>query len=323
MIRVFKKQVVVSIFFVIVFLCAAPLRAELVDMIAARVNDQIILLSDIRIRLAQTVPQEKLKTLTGDARADLEKRALDQIIEEKMLVHYAASLGISVDENLIEKNIQAIKKNNNMADWQLEEALSREGITMDEYHEVLKEQRLISLVMNQEVTSQVFVDDKEVKSYYDKNSAEFMTDEEIRVRHIFVKSSDETPPEKQERAKSRIDDILKRLRKGEDFTELAKIYSEDTTASSGGDLGFFVRGKMVAAFEDVAFGLNVGDISDVVKTGFGYHIIQCLEKKAKSPLPFEDAKVVVKNKLFGVKANEKKIKLIEKLKKDIIVEKKL
>jgi len=162
----------------------------------------------------------------------------------------------------------------------------RQGLNRDpEYQEALMEFKkgtLITMLIKKELEEKIKVDAKEVRDYYEKQMGV-----EVRARHILVNT------------KAEADDILKRLQKGERFAELAKELSKDTgSAINGGDLGFFGRGKMVPEFEKTAFSLKVGEISNPVKTPFGYHIIQITDKKDADLRDFEEVKDAIERRLL-------------------------
>jgi peptidyl-prolyl cis-trans isomerase D len=120
----------------------------------------------------------------------------------------------------------------------------------------------------------VAVSQEEIKAYYDVNVDDFVIQEEVRTRHILIKVASDAAPEKIEEARKRAEGILAKAKGGEDFAALAEKYSEGPTAKKGGDLGYFPRGRMVREFEDVAFSLQPGELSPVVRTQFGFHIIK-------------------------------------------------
>ncbi len=140
------------------------------------------------------------------------------------------------------------------------------------------------------------VTDEEAKKYYDEHKEEFQLGERIRVRHIVVKTLEEAQ------------EIKKRLERGEDFAELARKYSISPAAKWGGDLGYIQRGQVGKEFEKAAFSLKKpGDISDIVKTTFGYHIIKLEDRKPPQQLSFEEVKDKIKNRL----KEEKRSKILE------------
>ncbi|GAB4542367.1 MAG: peptidylprolyl isomerase [Thermodesulfovibrionia bacterium] len=177
--------------------------------------------------------------------------------------------------------------------------------------EEFKRMTLLSTLLKKEVEDKAVVAEAEIKEYYDKHPQEFRTDQ-VRASHILVEKEDE--------AKA----IIERLKKGEDFSKIAESLSKDPgSASRGGDLGFFGRGRMIPEFEEVAFSLKPGEVSQPLKTRFGYHIIKVTEKKEGDILPFEQVKDKINNKLISEKQRKLFESLIERLTKDSKIEKKV
>jgi peptidyl-prolyl cis-trans isomerase C len=169
--------------------------------------------------------------------------------------------------------------------------------------EDFKKMTLLSILIKREIEEKAVVSDEEVKKYYDNNKEEFRTDM-VRASHILVDTEDDAR------------EILKRIKNGEDFAELAKSFSKDSgSASRGGDLGFFGRGKMIPEFERVAFGLKPGEVSKPLKTRFGYHIIKVTEKKEGTQLAFSDVKDRIREKLISERQSELFESLINRLMK--------
>ncbi|WP_256466739.1 peptidylprolyl isomerase [Tepidibacter aestuarii] len=164
------------------------------------------------------------------------------------------------------------------------------------------------------------INDEKLKEYYETNKAEYKK-EEVKASHMLFMTVDNNqkplPDEEQKAAKKKAEDILVRAKNGEDFASLAKEYSEDTvSANNGGDLGYFGRGVMVPEFEKVAFELETGEISDLVESPFGYHIIKVMDK-VNEIIPFEDVKSQIKVNIETDSYKEK----IEQLEKDTKIEK--
>lgn len=151
---------------------------------------------------------------------------------------------------------------------------------------------LISTLLKREIEDQIVVDENETRAFYDKHSDSFKLGDEVKAQHILVDTEEEAQ------------DILKKIMKNESFEDLAKNFSKDhSSAPQGGDLGFFARGRMVPEFEKVAFELKPGDVSDPVKTKFGYHIIKVIEKKPGKQRDFEEVKDTITKRL---KMNQQK-----------------
>jgi peptidyl-prolyl cis-trans isomerase C len=179
---------------------------------------------------------------------------------------------------------------------------------------------LVDTVLAQEfVTKYVFdkikVTDKEIANYYSEHKAEFEEPEMVKARHILVRVSSEAKPDDWGAAETRIREIKKRLDGGEDFAAVAQASSEDPgSKDKGGELGFFPRGQMVPEFEKAAFALRTGEVSEPVKTAFGYHIIKAEDRKEAKTKVFDEVKEEVKNRLIETKQEEAMGKLFLELK---------
>jgi len=187
------------------------------------------------------------------------------------------------------------------------------GISKDkEFLEKIEEYKrmtLLSILLKKEIEDKAVVSEEEIKDYYDKNPKEFKSDQ-VRASHILVETEDEAK------------NILQRIKKGEDFSKLAETTSKDkNSAARGGDLGFFGRGRMIPEFEDVAFNLKVGEVSEPVKSRFGYHIIKVTDKKEGNLLPLENVKEKIRNKLTSEKQKRLFDSLLERLTKESKIEK--
>ncbi len=159
------------------------------------------------------------------------------------------------------------------------------------------------------------ITDLEIEDYYKKHIAVYQEPEQVRAKHILIK-----PDNDKKTAKTKIEDILKEIKTGENFEELAKKYSACPSKTQGGDLGFFERRKMVKPFEDAAFSLKPGEISNIVETQFGFHIIKLEEKKEAKTIPLTEVKAGINDAIYNQKLKEEAEK-IAKSKADEIYEK--
>ncbi|MPN39247.1 Foldase protein PrsA [bioreactor metagenome] len=160
------------------------------------------------------------------------------------------------------------------------------------------------------------VSEKEAKNYYDKNKDEFL---KVRASHILIQNTDtdgkEVSAAQKKKNKEKAEEILKKAQSGEDFAELAKNYSQDSSAENGGDLDFFGKGQMVEPFEKAAFSLKVGEVSkDVIESQFGYHIIKKTDEKQED---FDTIKSDLITKLSYEKQNNVVDNLVEKYNVDV------
>ena len=183
----------------------------------------------------------------------------------------------------------------------------KEGIentpAVKEKLEELKKRLVVEAYLKKKVEEQAKISDEELKKFYDQNKDKFKTGDQVKASHIIVKTEKEAK------------ELLAQVKAGGNFEELAKKSSTDGAASKGGDLGWFSKGSMIPEFEKVAFAMKENQISDVVKTKFGYHIIKLTGKRAAGERSFEDVKDQIKSSLLPNKQQEVFQKLKEELKK--------
>lgn len=155
-----------------------------------------------------------------------------------------------------------------------------------------------------EFEKEVKVSPQEVKEYYEYNLDRFIEEEKVKARHILFRLKDGASKEEEEAVRKKAESVLKKAKEGKDFAELAKKYSEGPTKDKGGDLGWFSRGRMVKPFEKAAFDLGKGEVSDLVRTRFGYHIIKVEDKRPRRNRPLEEVKEEITKSLAKARAAE-------------------
>jgi parvulin-like peptidyl-prolyl isomerase len=211
------------------------------------------------------------------------------------------------DKELIEKNIEEVYAS---AEG-METTLSAMGVSKA-HLEYYFEGDAYYTAYNDEILENNPVSDEEVNAYYEENKESYVSAASIRASHILMADADHG-----ETTRAAIEAVLAKAQAGEDFAELAKTYSEDGSAAEGGDLGFFAQdGSMVAEFEDAAFALGVGEISGIVETEFGYHIIKVTDSQAEEQQPFE----MVKDDIRTTIENDRVAEALTKLREESTVE---
>lgn len=157
---------------------------------------------------------------------------------------------------------------------------------------------LATQFLKMEIADKIAVTEEDMSNYYTTHRDEFRTPEQVKASHILLRVDANAPADVKGKAKDKAADILKRVKAGEDFAKLASEFSDDPgSKAKGGDLGFFSKGRMVKPFEDAAFTLKPGEVSDVVESQFGYHIIRVTEKKSAVEQPYESVKDSVRAKV--------------------------
>ncbi len=285
-------------------LALAPLvsRAELIDRVAAVVNNDIITLSEVETRIApdaQRLRNEPDATKRAEARTVMVKRGVDLLIGEKLMESQVRELNIEVADSEIEMGMDDVKKQNNITSEQFEGLLAQEGYTLNSYKTFMRKHLARLKLVNLKVRSKVKISDEDLKAEYARWAHDESNEFEVHARHLLVQVAPKATPEQIEVARLKATMLMEEARKpGTDFAELAKKKSEGPSAADGGDLGYFKRGVMVPEFEKAAFTLPVGGISDPIRTKFGWHVLKVEEHKVLSAPPFEEVKEQLRDKML-------------------------
>ncbi len=261
---------------------AARAEPVLLDKIVAVVDDEIVLQSDVenKLRMALIGRGVDVRTMPQAELEDMFNKVLENEIQRKLLLAKAREDSIEVDDDRVEEMVRAQVRQlkEQFGAEAFAEELKKQGLTerqmRDEFREQFRDQYL-ERSMYEVLAQQVSVSPRYVKEFQEK----YRRGESniLSLSHIFVEPRAST--EQADKIRPRAEAVLARVRAGENFAALAREYSQDPgSAAQGGDLGFFGRGTMVTAFEDVAFGLKVGGVSDLVRSKFGFHIIRVEEK---------------------------------------------
>jgi peptidyl-prolyl cis-trans isomerase SurA len=268
----------------------APSAGAVVDRVVAVVNKDFITLSDLE-KWAGPLPEE-LETSDRVERQwrviEARRRVLDQLIEEKLIDQEARRLGIKVGAKDVDATIEEIKKRNVISQEDLEKALARDGFTLSSYRKQIESKMLRVRLINMAVKMEPKMSEKDLRDFYQKNQDRYRTTESYRPGHILCAVAPDAPPEDVREARSKCQGLLDRAQKGEDFGELAVLFSEDVSARSRGDLGIFKQGELVPNIEREVLKLQVGEVGGLLRTEFGFHVLKLLERKGGEPPPFEE-----------------------------------
>jgi peptidyl-prolyl cis-trans isomerase C len=264
---------------------AVPVPAKLPDIVA-RVNAEDVRKTDFEM-LVRNVERNN-GPIPADRRDEILRRVLDELVTYTVLKQEASTRKIIASDAEVDEQLQTIRKSA-PSEAAFQKALKDQKMTMARLRADARTQIAISKMMDAEMANAQPATDADAKEFYEKNPTNFKQPEMVRASHILVAVDPKADEAAKKQAKAKIDAILKRAKAGEDFAKLAKEASDDTgSAANGGDLDFFPKAKMVAPFGDVAFGLKTGEISDVVTTQFGYHIIKTTDRKAESTFPLAE-----------------------------------
>lgn len=250
-----------------------------------------------------------------DHAKDINKSIIEDMVSSELLIQNCNKLGIKVSDDELDKEVEAIKSKFPSADH-FNQMIKSQNMTMEDVKADIKKAMHINRLVKSEIEGKISIDDKTVSEYYKNRPAQFLEEESVKASHILIKVDKNTTKEAREAAKKKIDGLLKRAKKGEDFAKLAKENSDDPgSRHNGGDLGFFGRGMMVPPFEKAAFALKKDEISDVVETEFGYHIIKLTDRKPSRTIPLSEVQDKLKSFLKSMEINKKLTEYIASLRK--------
>ncbi|MGA8282601.1 MAG: peptidylprolyl isomerase [Desulfobacterales bacterium] len=273
---------------------------------------EVKLFTDRMVRQGRQVPDLQVPVLRNEI--------LDSLIDQELLYQDSQKQHMQVDNKAVDEKYDEIKKRFK-TEQEFKDAIAKMGVTEAEIRSQLKKGLAIDELLKSKVVKDIQVTEEEAKKYYDEHTDQFKQAEQVKASHILIQVAPDASDEKKAEAKKKIVAVQEKLKKGEDFAAVAKESSEGPSKSRGGDLGFFQRGQMDKSFEDAAFALELGKVSDVVETKFGYHIIKVEEKKPETTLAFSDEKDKIEQFLKQQKTREKIESYVEDLRKKAKIDK--
>lgn len=263
------------------------------NTVVAKVNGQSVTNADLDREIGMMLQRNSNTPLPPDAvdqmRPTLQAQALEQIVLKCQLEAYAESSGVVIPDGSIDSEIASLKTRfpNEQG---FEQALSSQGLTVGQLRLQMKKEMTLAKGVEHYLKGVPVPTDEAMQAYYQENLANYGSGESVSACHILIGFTPEDSEADKATKRSKAQELRKQLTDGSDFAALAKEHSTCPSGQRGGDLGAFPRGKMVPAFEEAAFALTPGEISEVVETQFGYHLIRVTEHKQGTTFPFEEVK---------------------------------
>jgi len=272
---------------VALFACNA-LASTAYDRIYLVVNDHIITQNEIDIRLFEFLRQKNKAQLSEEETRELRNRLIKLLIEEALLDIRADELKIVLTDEQLDAEVDHYRKQNSLSQIEFEDLLERRNITLNGFKDSYLKRTQRTMVINQEVRSQIEISDESLKTLHDAGAGKSV---HVRARHLLLLLRKDAPEKEELKVKQKIIWIKKQIQSGKSFTEMVDLYSQDPSAKSNhGDLGFFGKKDMVREFAEAAFSMDPGTLSNPVRSPFGYHLIEVMEKKDAPQASFEKAK---------------------------------
>ncbi len=286
-----KKYFLLVMFFLFLY-GPISLSEAVVDRVVAVVNQEIITLSEVE-KWITPLKDEIVATDRLEKRGKVQeicRRILERLIEEKLVDQEVKKSGVKVSGKEVEAALEEVKRRNAATHEDLEKALAADGLTLEAYKKQIEKGLQRQKLINWSVKIETKAGEKEWREFYQKNMDRYRTNETYRPGQIlFVIPKGATPEEIRE-IRKKCQKVLEKIKGGEDFGEMALLFSEDSSNKDRGDLGYFKKGELLPAFEREALRLKVGEVSGIVRTEFGLHIIKLLDRRGIDPLPFEEVK---------------------------------
>ena len=255
------------------------------------------------------------------------EQAIEQTIRKNLLDEKVKEANIVITDEEVMTTIEKIATSQRepLSLEEIKKKMEEYGQNFDEVKEEVREGLARNQFMEAQWAGKIDVTEEDARKYYDENPKQFVQPEQVRVSHILIKpvltdpnvdpnvDPNEDKANARAKAREKAEDLLKQIKDGADFAELAKTHSNCLSAQSGGDLGFFPRGEMVPAFENVAFELEIGQISEIVEAEYGYHIIKATDHKEAGTIAFDQVKNNIIMQLTQTKQSEIAEEYIESL----------
>jgi peptidyl-prolyl cis-trans isomerase SurA len=303
-------------------LLTRDVRAIVIDRIVATVNGDVITLLDLYKAEAPVFGKillpDQYNIKSPQDRA-MERELLNNLIEERLLLQRAKEKGISFSTAEVDAAIGNILKDKNLTEEMMAQALTLRGLTMVDYRDRIGKQITISKLITSEARFRAAITPQDVSAYYQKHLQEYTTSERVKIRHLLVLKDG---PDDQE-ARARIDKAAAALAAGADFQQVAEEYSQDSSLQKGQISGYIQRGDTLPELEAVMFSLQTGQVSPVIESKAGFHLLKIESRDTTSTRSLEESTPEITNKLMEEKYSSSFKAFIEELKRDSAIDIKL
>ena len=281
----------------------------LVDRIVAQVNNDIITLYELNRKAAPYIKRVRsmARPLDEERRMiyELREKVLNQMVDEKLTDQEIERYNIRVSEEAIDNTIEEMKKRTFMTDQKLRESLEKEGLTMEDYRERMKNQILRVRLVNREVKSKIVITDEDIRAYYEKNRSQYVGEGRVHLRHIVMALPSMGGEEAKETVRNKMALVREKAQSGIPFDTLAREYSESPDAKDGGELGTFALGDLAPQILNTISGLKTGEISEILETGRGLQLFFIEEMAEGESKSLEEVSAEIENILYDEIVNRK------------------
>ena len=312
-----KTLIVLMSFWTMVFAAdAVPLAKT-----AALVNRAVITTADYRSELARILRKHKNieQELDSSVLAQTKKEALETLIGRELLYQESQREGISIQDAEVEAETDKLRKQFS-TEGEFNASLGILELTKEAVETQIKHGMAIQALIDSRFSSKMAVKESELRNYYDNHQDAYIQPARIRLSHIMVKSGTLVTSTGKNIARTKIEDIYRRISEGEDFAQLVRVSEDINSSKVGGDLGYFTRGQLGKSLEAAAFSLEVGQVSTIIEDRFGHHILKVTERRPEATLPFDDVKERISKQLLRERMQGEVSSYLKQLRKAATVE---
>ena len=255
------------------------------DRIVAVVNDEVVTLHELRARLDSAVSQLKRQGTPLPASDVLERQMLERLVMDKVQLQFARETGLRIDDAQLDQALTRIAAGNKMSVQQFRQALEKDGIPFAKFREEIRDEMTISRTREREVESRIAISEGEVDNFLSGESTQGGAGEEYQTAHILLRAPESASPEQIQKLKAKAEQVLARLKQGEDFAQVAAAYSDAPDALQGGNLGARSLDRLPALYAEVVEKLKPGEVSAILRSPNGFHIVKLVAKKGGAAMP--------------------------------------
>ncbi|TRZ91045.1 MAG: molecular chaperone SurA [Rhodocyclaceae bacterium] len=256
-----------------------------VDRIIAVVNEEAITLHELSSRLFVVERQLKAQGTQLPPREVLEKQLLERLIIDRVQIQMAKDTGTRVDDTQLDAALRRIADGNRLTMGEFRAALEKDGIAWAKFREEVRDEMTIARLREREVENRISVSDGEIDNYLANPESSAAANEELHLAHILLRLPEQANPTQLLRIRGRAEQALEQLKKGEDFAKVAASYSDATDALSGGSIGLRPLDRLPSLYADAAQNLKPGEISGILRSPAGFHIIKVIERRGGARMP--------------------------------------
>jgi peptidyl-prolyl cis-trans isomerase SurA len=294
--------------FALIGTMASPcLAAETCNRVVAIVNNQVITLYELNNRIKEMTGHsaEDLKARNESQFLDLRRRILQVLVDERITEEKTKELGIKINDRQVDAAIEKIKRDNQVTQEDLVARLEKEGLTFAKYRQRIKSEIERSELIEYEVKSKILISDQDIARYYNEHKSTYFSGDKVHLASIFLLRKNPKDPGEREELSKKGEEILAKLKAGEDFGELARRFSQGPGADEGGDLGVFRWDQLDSEAQKILEAVPEGGFSDLIFRDNGIQIIKLLQRQGGKRRPLEEVKDAIYDVLYREEVNKR------------------